>query len=783
MNKKHLIYILFFISIITLNQNLYSQWRDHLPYNLGIKTCIAGDDIYLLTQVGLLKYNTKTEEVEKISKINGLNDNNITSLHYNEKNKVLTLGYSNGNIDIIKDKTIINISDIKRKSINGDKTIYSICNSDDYTYLGCGFGIVVLNINKLEIKETWYIGFNGTNVKINDIDIDANFIYAATDLGIYRGELSKNLADFAQWDIISNNISNPDINFSWTKNKSYNCIIKTNNNLIVNFRNNNIENADTLLVYDGTTWKYLDKNQRYTHSITHNKSNIVLCESNWINIYDSLLNFKDCITTYIINGVSYNAFPRYCSIDSNGGYWIADNKLGLIYMPNLWTFKQIKINGPEHYSVFDIAARKDEVCAVAGSMDLSWTPQWKTGQYYSLIKDVWSSYYTSHNETQSPLFDLVRIAFSPNDNSFFCASFGNGLLEFRDNKLYKVHDHTNSTLAQIGNLASVRVGGLCFDKDGNLWVTVCFAQPQIHVLSKSGKWSSLTYNILAQGINYGKILAASNNYKWVIIPRGYGLFIFDDNGSIDNISDDKYKKISLIDEDGAVISNEIFSIAEDKNGYIWIGTNKGVAVFYHPEDIFKTENPSARKIKVPRNNGTNEADILLANEIVTSIVVDGANRKWFGTQNGGVYYTSADGVEQIHHFTTDNSPLLSNNILSIAIMPNTGEVFFGTSNGIISYRNNVTEGNENYNNVYVFPNPVKYDYIGDIIVTGLVENSYVKITDLTGNIVFETKSQGGQAIWNGKNANGNKVRTGIYLVFSADKDGQLSNVTKILFTN
>ncbi len=268
-----------------------------------------------------------------------------------------------------------------------------------------------------------------------------------------------------------------------------------------------------------------------------------------------------------------------------------------------------------------------------------------------------------------------------------------------------------------------------------------------------------------------------------MIAQGGGIFVFDENGTFDDSSDDKYKKISIYNDEGEIVSNEVLSIAEDKDGYIWVGTNKGVVVYYEPDEVFETNTFVGSQIKLPRNDGTNNADIFLGNETVSVIKVDGANKKWFGTQSGGAYYTSEDAMEEIAHFTTNNSPILDDNIIALDVIPETGEVFFGTPKGIISYRGAATEPTNNFTDVYAFPNPVEHGYDGLITIKGLVSGTYVKITDISGNVVFETRSEGGQAIWDGKNMSGNRVHTGVYLVFSTNETGSKTNVTKILFVN
>jgi ligand-binding sensor domain-containing protein len=327
----------------------------------------------------------------------------------------------------------------------------------------------------------------------------------------------------------------------------------------------------------------------------------------------------------------------------------------------------------------------------------------------------------------------------------------------------------------------VGIFGQAFDQNGNLWITNCNVTNPLSVKINDGTWKSFNFSNLGLGANptIGQIIINQYNQKWMVLPRGGGILVFDENGTW-STGDDKMKKLNAGIGNGNLPSNEIECLAEDKDGEIWVGTDKGIAVFYCPDQVFSASGCEAQQIFIEQDGHT---QLLLETEVVTCIAVDGANRKWIGTMNSGVYLMSADGTSQIDHFTVDNSPLLSNEIRSIVIHPKTGEVFFGTAEGIISYRNDATEGLEDYTDVYVFPNPVQPGYEGPIAITGLVENANVKITDISGGLVYQTKSLGGQAIWYGKNFKGEKAHSGVYLVFCSNDDGSKTYVTKILLVN
>lgn len=782
LNTISIFLILLIISIFSFGQVAVGQWRDHLPYSYGETIAIADGDVYLRTNVGLLKYSTESGETEKMSKINGLSDTNVESIAFHKSLDYLVIGYSNGNIDLVSGSEILNIGDIKRKSMNADKAIYSIEFIGNMAYLGCGFGIVVLDLVNKEIRETWFIGENGTNLKVNDLDANGDDIYAATEFGIYKGNINETLVDFNNWEIITDAPTSASL--SWISGQNYSDVFYFSNELIVNFENTDLAMADTLLIYNGSTWEYFDNSFNEATFIGGNDEKMILCSKYWIKVYGTNLTELNHIWQYDFGDETMVPRPNSAVIDDDGAYWIADKKAGLIYNPVSWKYQKIEVNGPSNYEVFDLDSYGATVYGVAGGMNLSWGPNWSRAEYFNFNNQLWSSYDYKNVVELGDVKDLVRVKIDPTDPSrVFYGSWVHGLVEMHNNEFYEQYIDLNSTLTKVPSTDYIRVGGMDFDSEGNLWVCNSLTAPQIHMLDKEGEWHDIDYSAQIGGINLGHIIVAQDDKKWVILPQGNGIFVFDDKGTPDQRSDDEYKKLSILNEDGEIVSNDVYSMAEDKDGYIWVGTNKGVVVYYNPEDVFESGTYTGRQVKIPRNDGTDNADILLGNEIVTSIKVDGANRKWFGTQTGGVYYTSEDGIEEIHHFTTENSPILDNNILCSTIVPETGEVFFGTTRGIISYRSTATEGSDDYNGVYVFPNPVEPDYSGPITISGLVAGSYVKITDISGNLVFEMRSEGGQAIWYGNNLNGDRVSTGVYLVFSSNETGSKTDITKILFIN
>lgn len=304
----------------------------------------------------------------------------------------------------------------------------------------------------------------------------------------------------------------------------------------------------------------------------------------------------------------------------------------------------------------------------------------------------------------------------------------------------------------------------------------------VKVLQKNSTWLSFE-NDATRDLNRTKDLLIWNrnpNIKITTCARSTpGIGVFDDNGTLSNQRDDRAVFIgSFVDQNEKTVSPQyVYSICQMANGEVWVGTEHGIIVI---PDVRKLLNGDkhCRRIIIPRNDGTGLGDYLLGDEMINAIVEDAAGRKWIGTETSGLYLVSSDGLETIEHFTMDNSPLVSNGIYSLVIQPRTGEVFIGTSIGLLSYQSDANEAKEDMSNVYAYPNPVPPSYTGYISITGLMDNTAVNIIDAGGNLVCKTRSNGGLAVWDGKDAYGRPVNPGIYTAMCNAEGGH--TVCKIL---
>ncbi len=747
----------------TQAQQAIGSWQSYLSYHNATMVEPAGNLIYAVGNGGLFSFDKDDESVRTYWKNNLLNDTDITHIRYHKATNTLLIVYSNFNIDIlINDESVFNLSDYKDKNVAYSKKINNITLHDNNAYLSTAFGIIVIDLKRKEISNSYNL-----HVNVNDCAIYNNVLYAATSNGLYTGLLSDNLLDINNWKMVSDVV--------------YSHLVNFNNALIGNVPQNGINLINT---NDNTNRLLISGHYPF---ITLGDNKMLAYNSNSIAIFDSIEQFK-----YINIGFDINQLQL-----SGGTFWFAHTQKGLMaYKLNDTdnTFKvvvsSIVPNSPIRNLPHYIYINGDKILITCGAKH----GEERKGTIMQFQNNEWT-YFQEENIEQTtgvPYINISCIVQDPRDEKHhFASSFGEGLYEFHDGKFKKRYSMDNSPLesALPDDQAAhryVKINGLNYDKNNNLWMLNATKNHPIHVLKSDNTWKSLSYSSLKNPINFKSSIFDRNGNFWAISSHAYdnGVFCLNYNGTIDNVADDKHKFIgSFTNQDGTLLTHKGMNcIVEDHDGTIWVGTGQGPIVLNNPTRFFM-DGYNCTQIKVPRNDGTNLADFLLVNEQINDIAIDGGNRKWMGTESNGLYLVSPDGLETIHHFTEDNSPLPCNTITSIAIHPKTGVVYIGTLKGLVTYKSEATEGEDRFeeDNVYAYPNPVHPDYNGTIIVTGLMRDSDVKITNISGKLIYEGSSLGGQFSWDGRNMQGHKVVSGVYFVLAANKDGKEGIVTKILF--
>ena len=767
---------LFLLLIIALfNFPLFAQvavgqWRDHLPYNKGVQVADAGDYIYAASESGLFQYNKVDGDVLRLSKVNGMSDIGYSAIAWSEVNNTLVVAYTNTNIDLIQNGEIINIPDIKDKSILGYKTINEIHIKDDYAYLACGFAVVVLDIVKREIKDTYYIGPNGSVLNVHDVVTSDSQLFACTEDGVYYAQLTgTNLANFENWT-----------KYAGLPNGAFNTGTWFSNKLYVNL---SVENAsDTIYYFQGGQWVVFDQlDEPIINSLESAHNRLLISAEGSVSEFDQGHIRYRLAFNY---GGGFFAKPSHATIDSDRVMWIADKSAGLVRHPEDLSIDFISVNGPSAASSTGISIWDGRCYVASGSISSVWSNGNNNNGMYSFKDNEWENISPYSFQETNSIRDVIRVEVDPFDSKrVYASSYGSGLLEYYDDEFVEWYDTSNSTLQALpGNPGNIRIVGIKVDRTtGILWASTVGTENCMHAKDLEGNWHG--FNLTAvNSFTLGDITMDDIGQKWILAPRGTGLVVFDDNGTLENTNDDQSIKLNQNLGNGNLAGNNVYCIATDFDGEIWVGTENGISVFYSPESVFTGDNFDSQQILVEQDG---YVQYLLENETVSAIAIDGANRKWLGTANAGVFLMSEDGTKEILHFTKDNSPLFSNEITSLGLDQLSGELFIGTDKGIVSFRGTATWGVPEFEktDVYAFPNPVEPGYDGPIAIKGLVRDADVKITDAAGNVVYATTAEGGQAIWDGNKITGGRAKSGVYLVFASNEDGKETFVTKVLLIN
>ena len=767
-NRQHpvvlIVFSLFLFSAGSAQNSIppIGQWREHLNYQPAIQA-VKGDKLYCATATNLFSVDPD-KEIERYSKVTGLNDVGVQCIGWDAATQQLVIAYGNSNVDVLKNSNTKNIGDIKRSTISGNKTIYAIYCKDGLAYLSSGLGIIVANLSKYEIKDTWFIGNNGAQVKVNGFTCDGSLFYAATEEGLKSISVNaNNLSNYANWQLLSGSNG---MSAGSVKN-----ILFTNNKIVA-------EKNDSLFILNGNTWSFLYADNTWPIiNTTASENKLLLCQrtasgSARVIVLTTAGQIEKTLTQ---NNVI--SFPRSAILD-NGDVWVADQFGGLSKFGT--TVERFIPNGPIGTADGEILIQNNTLYAAAGSVNTAWNYQYNRNGVYSFRQDQWSykGYYDL--PVLDSVLDFITLAIDPTDAGVWAGSYGGGLVNFKEGVQPRIYKKGNSTLqTAIGDPASVRVSGLAFDQNKNLWVSNYGAAQNLHVRKADSSWKAFTIPFTHLENAVSQILVDDINQLWIVSPKDNGVFCYNYGQSIDNIADDKWKFYKQGPGSGNLPSNNVLCLLKDRNGFIWVGTDKGIGIIQCIADVFSAQSCDAI---LPVVQLDRFAGLLFKDEIVQCMAVDGANRKWIGSKNG-VWLISPDGDKIIYRFTEENSPLLNNDVKRIAVDPATGEVFISTLSGICSFRSTATEGGEVNSNVLVFPNPVPPGYNGSIAIRGLVDNALVKIAEMNGRLVFQTRALGGQAIWNGRNYKGEKIASGVYLVIVRDDSGTEKLVTKIVITS
>ena len=747
-----------FLALEVSGQVPVGQWRAHLSWSSIQDVTGSEERIFAAASNGILIYHKEYNNTATLHKVNGLSDAGLSALGYAPQRQLLVVGYRNGNLDVWKDGDVSNYTEIKEQVVHPSRRINSITFHDGRAWLACDFGVVVFDPSSGEFVDT-YSPVAGMDVPVLDVEHHDQAWWVATAQGLYRAP-----ADAPDLD-------NPD---RWQQVTAFADpgrrvadVLSTGANLLfsVNMDGNNDEvyylngqgQADLLLEADvralETGGNRPDQTARF-----------YVCASDRVYVYESGMTPVPAGT---LEGYTDRPVPT-ALYDDGRDLWIGDAGDGLIRYRQ-GSAESIVYDGPPSDSTFVLKSYGKDILGVGGGYDEDGDPLGRRASLYRFSQEQWDNYrYDGYT-------DFVDMMPLPESNRLMVASWGDGLLEVDGGQVLKRYDRDNSPL-ETYQLDQLRVGDLCRDSQGHLWMVNDRAEDPVKILKDNGSMVTASYDAL-RGRRVRGLFCGDQGFIWGYLHNTPLVFAVDPNGTPADPSDDRVRIQEVLNYNGQSFAKSIHAMEKDREGNIWMATDEGVAVDYDPGRFFDRDDYRPNRIRLTIEGYT---QYILRDNKVMDIAVDPGNHKWIATEQSGVYVFSDDARQLLAHYRSSTSALLSDSVRSLAISDQ-GMVFFATAAGICSYRGEASAGKENFGDAYVFPNPVRPGYEGKITITNLVRGVNVKITDISGNLVYETVAKGGQATWDGRNFAGHRVASGVYLVFMTNEDGSKTHVGKLLF--
>ena len=761
--KKYSLFFFFLLSIpFGFSQNS-ELWKGYFSYNEIKDLSQSGGKLFVASENALFYKNTISGEISTTNTVDGLSAQTISSIYHSPNFKKTLVGYENGLMIVIneKDNSILNVVDIINKALPSNiKRINHFMEYNGIVYISCDFGIVQYNLSTLLFGDTYFIGDSGSQISVTQTTVFNDKIYASTlNNGIRSADINNlNLNDYNQWVTIAN--------FGWSGIETF------ETNLL------SITTQGNLQKWQGNSFVTITSLSQTPLDFRDDEGFLIVTTLNHVYIYNaSLIQIADINSSQIqIANLQFT-----CATISDGSLYIGTSENGIFSKKlNTSNFENILPDGPLRNDIFAINKTTKNLWAVYGGYNQEYNPYkfYNGPTKFDLSKFDNKKWLNIPYEELSEAKALSRITINPkNENQVFVSSYYSGLLKIENNQLSTLYNAsntgTNGLTSIVGQVPDdIRVNGVAFDKTGNLWLTSSLVKNGLKVLKTNGQWQSYPLeSVKPSGVlNFGGMLIDKNGTKWMSTSND-GVVGF--NESYNNT----FKVIKEGIDSGNLPSTYAKAIAIDNRNQMWIGTLKGLRVLSSVDSFLSPGQLNTSPIIILEENLAQE---LLFEQFITDIVVDGANNKWIGTADSGVFLVSSDGQQTIHHFTINNSPLPSNTINDIDINGETGEVFFATTKGMVSYKGTSTDANENLNNVYVYPNPVRPEFTGTVKITGLIDKATIKIADIEGNLVYETTSEGGTIEWDTTAFGKYKVASGVYMIFISAQDGIETKVKKVM---
>jgi glutaredoxin-related protein len=776
----------FFIVFLSLScfstfaQDFSKTWNQYFSY-LDISVLTQSENkIYAAAENAIFTYDKQTFEVTTISSVQGLSGDNISALIYIEGSNLLMVGFENGLIQILNENTkdVLNVVDIidKQTILPDKKKINNFLLFNNTIYISADFGISEYSINQLEFGDTFFIGDNGSQLAINEIAVFEGYFYAATGSGIRRALTSNpNLIDFQQWQTFAPG--------NWTEinqvgTKLYAAATDYRVYNVMGVTVNSLELFPTPILDLSAFNNQLAVTTSQISKITD--ENYVFINSYAASDYNNT-NFSNTLISNL-NSI-YLGTKGQVSIGKEGY-----GMLKAIVTDNQ-TFEEIHPSSPLLNRIFQIDLSAGQIWAVHGSFAANYgfnggiqktgvsrfkNSEWQNIPYDTLNQAVPDPFYINH----------VLINKFNSNKAYISSYWTPGYLELQNSDLINLYTEDNSSLDKFVDVFYLLMTAN-YDANNALWVTNGRVDKALNKFA-DGVW---------QGIDLSQIIAnptVNLGFSEVDFDADGNVFMGTSNFGVISYNVSNGELNNIIGDENNMPSNDVRAIRVDRSNQVWVGTNEGLRIIFDPSS-FANGNPQVESIIFLEDGIASE---LFFFQYINDIEVDGTNNKWIGTLDNGAFYISSDGQSTIFNFTKDNSPLPSNDILDIKINETTGEVFFATDKGMVSFKGTSSAPQDNLENAYVFPNPVRPGFNMEqdkIKITGLSSNVNVKITDIEGNLVTEAESRsngkfksfnleidGGTALWNGRNLANKVVASGVYVILLNDLETFETKVLKVM---
>lgn len=756
------------ISVFAKRNIAPGEWQTIRSYN-GITSIIPSKEkVYVVANGGMYSYDKKTKEVKPLSTLDGLSASAIEMVEYVESTKTLFIIHSDMTIDLVVEGMTFSDESIKDSEISGKK-VNNLKVDGDNVYISLDAGIVVYNTKKREVSDTYIIGNDGEYEVVYQTIVFNNDIYAlmadrshCSQRKIRVCKEGKNANDFNAWEPVALPITCPvdSVVVKTMDCSSGHVLLLTSEGLYA-------------LLEDGS---WVDVSPRGivpdTIQVYKNRLTAITCWQVMAFHKDNLgdMKYRECWSKIAVYDVDEDVVWH----DNGDGLRIADMSVDEL---KATVSEPIKFDGPSQNDYYSLEVVDGEIYLTGNDgyntpvvVDYS-----KEGKWYNLrdsLKDDNLRFFRSGHV----------IAVDPTDKNHVMVPTWWGIYEFYKDSLLRVHNKENASFFETSGTNCTYVECVWFDEENNVIATNPSSSGYLlHAMNKDGEWTALKHNNLTGQRYARRHLKTKSGIDIVVFEyKPIGLGFVDMNGTTFDASDDKTKLVASFKymEDGVMETFQpsyVFSVEEDLKGDIWIATDQGPLIMKNVKGVFDGKESYVRP-KITREDDSRYADYLLASDKVRKIQVDGKNRKWIATEGNGLFLVSASGDKILENFTTKNSPLSSNAVMDIVYEKETGVLYIMTDTGLLMYATDSSFPEDDFDNVTVYPNPVRSDYDGDLEIKGLMDESNVRITDQRGMVIENGISKGGTYRFSARRSDGSRLPTGVYNVFittAADDEGMV----------